>query len=203
MELARRIFSFSDPKTLIGLLDAAVVKDSTNVFKENESARIRREFHELMDWLSEKGFLTVGTDGALRVNTNKTDKKWLTGLWLESYCRATLARVLPAGTLIGFNVVKSVDERIGNEIDAMFLYGNCLHIVEVKAKGLLAGDVYKLGTIKENLGGLTARTCLLSSHPAFDALKARANKEGIQVIDSEFVWDETLLAERFRQWIGI
>ncbi len=120
------------------------------------------------------------------------------GRWLETYLAYELAHLFDAAPNLRerlhdasgpFVVRRRDDAKIANEVDAALLFDNRLFLFEVKngseAAGGLANDaIYRLGQLRQQLGGWLSAGVFVSARLASDVLRARARAFGVSVIDA-------------------
>lgn len=141
------------------------------------------------------------------------------GGWLEHHALRTLSDMRgelgrKLNDLQGSVQVKSLEKRsapVRNEIDVAVLYNNRLHIIECKtrvfddkgqpanADGAATDALYKLATLKRELGGIRAQAMLLSYQPVQPWHRERA-----KLLDIELVAADELraLPSRLKAWLG-
>jgi len=94
---------------------------------------------------------------------------------------------------------------VKNELDVVFLNDNSLHIIECKTgnlkkeKGVGGQVVYKLDSLTDNLGGLRARSMLVSLRQLKPTDQERAKQAGIRVCSGPSLKN---LQSEICQWLG-
>lgn len=149
--------------------------------------------HEVIDLFADAKVLDQ-VDGRL-VFADESARAFANGGWLEFHVHRALADLAPAEKITDHALNLTViapDGKTQNELDAVFLHGNRLHIVETKASNLAAagasGDakateaIYKLETLQK-LGGLRTRAMLVDYRGKLSAAdKTRAAASHIRVV---------------------
>lgn len=147
-------------------------------------------------------------DGKLTFSS-KESSSFANGGWLEAYVNSTLNTLKGEGVIQDGPYLNLHIQRFGktshNEIDACFMAGNSLHLIECKTRrmsgkrtaGVATDTVYKLDSISD-LGGLTTKSMLVSysllNEP--DSLRARDLK--IKVVQGRQLQQ---LKDELKKWI--
>lgn len=145
------------------------------------------------------------------VFADEAARAFANGGWLEFHIHRVLSDLAPLEKITDHALnlgVVAPDGRTRNELDAAFLHGNRLHIVETKASNLAAagssGDdkateaIYKLETLLK-LGGLRTRAMLVDYRGKLTAAdKARAAASHIRVVSGAQLKQ---LKGELRNWI--
>jgi hypothetical protein len=136
--------------------------------------------------------------GLLRIEShtvdflNEENRFYANGGWLENHVFAViygLRQHLPAiqDVVRGLQISRGNDN-VQNELDVTALSHNRLHIIECKTRRFShrkdagapgASAVYRLGSLKELLGGLSAKAMLISYQPLSRYTEQRASDLGI------------------------
>lgn len=165
--------------------------------------------HDIIDLFAEAKVLKEVKD--CLVFPDEAARNFANGGWLEFHIHRSLADLAPTANIsdhaLNLEVI-APDGKTKNELDAAFLQGNRLHIVEAKASNLAAtgasGDgkateaVYKLEALLK-LGGLRTRAMLVDYRGKLtDADKSRASASRIRVVSAGKIKQ---LKGELRQWI--
>ena len=148
---------------------------------------------DVVDLFAAAGILKAA-DGRL-IFADEAARAFANGGWLEFHIHRVLSDLAPEKKITDHAVnleVIAPDGKTKNELDAAFLHGNRLHIVETKASNLAAagasGDdkateaLYKLETLLK-LGGLRTRAMLVDYRGKLSAAdKARAAASRIRIV---------------------
>lgn len=110
------------------------------------------------------------------------------GIWLEHYTFEAIRRVVPESKNRVWRNIRIERDGGNNELDAAFLFGNTLYIVECKTRnmkrvGVADNAIYKLAVLSLR-SGLRAKGILVSANEVRPADKERAKALGIQVFDN-------------------
>ena len=110
------------------------------------------------------------------------------GVWLEHYTFETIRRVIPECRNRAWRNIRIERDGAENELDAAFLSGNTLYIVECKTRnmrrvGVADNAIYKLAILSLR-SGLRAKGVLVSANEVRPADKERAKALGIKVFDN-------------------
>lgn len=150
------------------------------------SDKNREAFDVLCTYFEKMGRLRV--QGSQCVFPTEADRFFVAGGWLENYVVSKLAQLglKPEGNIV-------VERGARNEIDAAFMYDECLYIVECKTCFYPTADdankvLYKLESLAK-LGGLKTKLVLVSYQPLPDASRKRAKDQGITVFCAEQLKD--------------
>lgn len=134
---------------------------------------------------------------------NREISGFLAGRWFEQYCAQAIRELgLKIRTFHG-----EVDkEGIRNELDVIFLYKGKLHLIEVKTANLKnnpkAQDVlHKLNSLRQYLGGYSAKTCLISLEKISTSAKGRAEVNNIMCIEG-VAGGEDRIKQQLKEWIS-
>ncbi len=136
--------------------------------------------------------------GLLKVNNRQVDfineknRFYANGGWLENHVFSViygLRQQLPAIQDLARGVeIARGDNTVRNELDVITLAHNRLHIIECKTRRFShrkdsgapgASAVYRLGSLKDLLGGLSAKAMLVSYQPLSHYTEQRASDLGI------------------------
>lgn len=140
---------------------------------------------------------------------NESSRFFANGGWLEDHVFATLYQLraefpqiqdLAQGVTVNRKLAKgSVD----NELDIAFVANNKLHIIECKTKKFAAGDAqatsYKLDALTDALGGIEAKSLLVSYRELSEYEMLRAQAQNIHVIAGRKL---PQLKHHLRLWIN-
>lgn len=137
-------------------------------------------------------------------------REFANGGWLELYVNSTLNALRGEGLIQDGPYMNLHIQRAGatshNEIDACFMAGNRLHLIECKTKRMsgrgtaqmTTDTMYKLDSISE-LGGLGSKSMLVSYRPVSTTDKQRAADLRIKVVEGRQL---QRLRSELIQWIG-
>ncbi|MDO5675296.1 MAG: DUF1887 family CARF protein [bacterium] len=123
---------------------------------------------------------------------------YLNGGWLEEFVYNTIVDMDVAGLNCRLNVnirwenqSPTAQGKTTNELDVAFTHRNRLHIISCKTSGLDKGGpdpvkgkeaLYELDSMADNVGGLFARSMLVSVHPPHETSCRRAKDLGIEIV---------------------
>lgn len=147
----------------------------------------RGVFGELLELFEAAGCLRRES-GRLRF-PDETRRFYVNGGWLEAHVYSTifgLRAELPEIHDLQASLEVTYGGEVRNEVDVAFLADNRLYVVECKTKRFSKSDgfadeaLYKLGTLDEQLGGLGARSLLVSYQPIRRSDYTRARQYGIR-----------------------
>ncbi len=140
------------------------------------------------------GIVTEGIEGSVNFNREE-DLFYLGGGWLEEYVFGVVADCVVPGLDLCMNVEiewrSQAKATTRNELDIAFTHRNRLHIISCKTSGLdrRGSDspkgkeaLYELDSLADNIGGLFARSMLVSAHQLGKASRQRADDLGIEVV---------------------
>lgn len=175
----------------------------------DERQRDSIALHEVIDLFADARVLK-SVEGRL-VFADEAARVFANGGWLEFHVHRVLSDLAPQEKITDHALnleVVAPDGKTRNELDAAFLHGNRLHIVESKASNLAAagasGDdkateaIYKLETLLK-LGGLRTRAMLIDYRGKLTAAdKARAAASRIRVVSGAQLKQ---LKGELRNWI--
>lgn len=139
-------------------------------------------------------------------------RQFANGGWLEFHVYRTLAELAPEMSIADHAInlcITHPDGKTRNELDAVFLHRNRLHIIEAKAANLSASGagndskateaIYKLETLLK-IGGLRTRAMLVDYRGRLnDTDKARASEAHIQIVSAAQLKN---LKGELRRWLG-
>jgi len=148
---------------------------------------------ELIDQFESHDFLRRDS-GCLRFPDEEA-RFFVNGGWLEYLVFDAVRQIRQHDPHIqdiarSVNVERQRDKKsVRNELDVAFLRNNRLHIIECKTRQFKgqdedshgAGTLYKLKSLKELMGGLQARTMVVTFHDFKTADHSRAKEMGIAV----------------------
>ncbi len=130
------------------------------------------------------------------------------GGWLEEYVTGLLfglrAEIRTLQDIAHGAVIERTisGKRLTNELDAVALVNNKLHLIECKTKRFAQGSgsatLYKLDSLNELMGGINGRAALVSFQPLSDAEKLRAKELHIAVMGPEQLKQ---LDQHLKRWI--
>ncbi|CAA6820318.1 MAG: DUF1887 domain-containing protein [uncultured Thiotrichaceae bacterium] len=161
---------------------------------------------DLLDKLEAQGII----DGNRRRLTFSSEaaRFFANGGWLEQYVLKTinaLKRDIPEIQETAMSLEVERGKKVRNELDVAFLADNKLHVIECKAKNFSKPDdnsgvetLYKLDSLTDVLGGMQARSLLISYKPLRGADQKRAGELKVQVIQEKQLQQ---LRSLLRQWI--
>lgn len=175
-----------------------------------------RSFQEVLDLFGNHGLLEI-RNNALHFGDEER-RFFCAGGWLEQHVLDTLHAMrgrlgARLNDLQGSVTVSALDARtrpVKNEIDVAVLYDNALHTIECKARVFAssrrpeeAGQaatqaLYKLATLRRELGGIRARAMLVSYQPVQPHHRERAAALDIKLIAGN---DLRHLSTSLRRWL--
>ena len=142
--------------------------------------------------------------------------RWCAGLWLEDHVYQQLDSLKKQPELqiqdlaesvevVYANKTKSQSDKVDNELDVIFLADNRLYVIECKTR-VFSGKttnnaseaIYKLATLKRELGGSQAKAMFISYYPVRDEDKRRADLLGVEICAGRQLQE---LSSRLRKWI--
>jgi len=112
---------------------------------------------------------------------------FVNGGWLEQQIFSLLWKIQKDGDAGIHDLAQGLEvsrNGVRNELDVAFLRNNRLHLIECKTKQVQQGGadmLYKLDALTDALGGLKARSLLVSYHPLNKADQRRAHEAGIAI----------------------
>jgi hypothetical protein len=219
-ELGRYLVAHADMVPAVGRLNriAAECGDSRRLTYEMDARDVEDQaFQALLDRFAEAKVVSVkGRNLSFR---DDLERRWCNGLWLEDYVAPIVQRLKGEPGLEIQDVTRSADvrfvgqgaqqgrlDRTDTELDCAFLAGNLLYVIECKTRRIRAdGDfdpsdaLYKLATLKREIGGSQARAMLASYYPLRDVDRRRAAILGIEVCAGRELPD---LEGRIRNWVA-
>ena len=174
--------------------------------KMDERQRDSRSLETLLRNFEDAGVLAV--ESGQITFAGEAERRFVKGGWLEEHVFSTLAR--NAGALhvrdkaCNLEVIDS--SNVKNELDAVFLARNRLHIIECKTARMdqpeapKANDtLFKLAEISRRIGGLASRGMLISYRPLGKAEKQLASALRIELVCAGELVN---LDQRMHDWIG-
>ncbi|WP_305908195.1 DUF1887 family CARF protein [Methylomarinum sp. Ch1-1] len=204
-QLARNIEVFSDA---LGSLNFYAAKaDNRECLSPEVKMDGRHDFWKLIDLFEHAG---LADKQGCRLRFRDEDARFIAnGGWLESYAYACCLNIKKSRNLqdVGQSVVVEKANNVKNELDVALLKDNRLHILECKTSQLSAKSpggpkadqmLYKLGSIRDNLAGLQARSMLVSANPLKDAHLQRARELKIETCSHR---ELQFLEEKLGEWI--
>ena len=163
---------------------------------------------QIGDLLVQGGIATPVMDGQVYIDTEES-LFYLGGGWLEEFVYNTIVDMSVPGLDCRLNVhiewLTPHTPKTRNELDIVFTHRNRLHIVSCKTSGIDRGGpdspkgkeaLYELDSMADNIGGLFARSMLLSAHAPQKASRQRAKDLGIEIVAGR---DILALGHRLRQ----
>ena len=166
----------------------------------------------ILDSLVENGWVKIlpaldkKTDIRIRFCDENT-RSFLNGRWLEDYAGMVLHQCLPPNTQVANVRVRNDRSGRPNELDILFIQGHSLHVVEVKTLRWNDDDnskqdtIHKLLSLKGQLGGLTAKGCLVSYQKLTSDVRSRALAANIFVIEGAALHPESNFKGKFKEWL--
>ena len=141
---------------------------------------------------------------------NEQARFFANGGWLEELTfsivrglRSEVHTIQDDGHSVEIQRTLSTDKPVKNELDVALLANNKLHVIECKTmrfKGEKASTtLYKLDTLSDVLGGMSARGMLVSYLPISESDMQRAKDLRIEVVSFRSLKN---LKQRLRQWIS-
>jgi len=164
--------------------------------------RAWKPLRDLLDLFASEGLLEVAGH-TVRFRDDEA-RFFVNGGWLEHHVFSGVQKIRTGNAHIhdlaqGLEVVRG---EVRNELDVAFLCDNRLHLIECKTKQFKQGGsdvVYKLDALTDALGGLRARSMLVSFQTLGKADRNRARQAGILVCEGRNI---QRLDEVIRHWIG-
>lgn len=134
---------------------------------------------------------------------NKEISGFLAGRWFEQYC-AQVIRELGLNIKIFHGEVDKEGRR--NELDVIFLYKGKIHLIEVKTANLKNNQkgqdvLHKLNSLRQDLGGFSAKACLISLEKITASTKKRAEGYKIKCIEG-VAGGEDRIKQLLKEWIA-
>ncbi|MCK9174861.1 MAG: DUF1887 family CARF protein [Desulforhopalus sp.] len=149
---------------------------------------------QLCALLLKGGIATPGVNGTANLNNEKS-RFYAKGGWLEEYVYGVVADERAPDLDLRMNVEiewqGKGDKPTKNELDVVFTWHNRLHVISCKTSALDQqgrdalkgkGALYELDSLSEKVGGLYARSMLVSVHGLSHVSLERARNLGIEVI---------------------
>ena len=149
---------------------------------------------------------------------SESNCRWLAGLWLEDHVFHVMDELRKQPSLQIQDLAESVEviyagkarsqqAKVDNELDILFLADNRLFVIECKTR-VFSGKtnnnaseaIYKLATLKRELGGSQARAMFVSYYPIRDEDKRRADLLGVELCTGRQLQE---LPSRLRKWISL
>ncbi len=206
--LAKEVKRFSGPLTVLNALAASAVETLLSTpmpahYFENS------EMREMLDLFCTEKLFEVDPEFRLRF-PDESARFFVNGGWLEEHVYSllfNLRKEVPTIQDVARNIrflwdeVGNPKEDVENEIDVAFLADNRLYLIECKTKKYDndANDVlYKLGILRDNLGGREARAMFISYQKLTDKTRRRAAELNIQVYELAEI---KRLEETLKCWI--
>lgn len=155
--------------------------------KEKSSTALRN----LIAQYQEFAYLTE-KDGRIVFSTEEK-RKFVAGGWLEQYVGSCLMEIKGVTPWLNVKIVEEEEGKapiISNEIDALFMFGPHLFLVECKTGVMKQANnhdndiVYKVNNLTK-VGGLNTHLIVVSYRKMKAVAKRRAEKLGMLVIDGE------------------
>ncbi len=136
---------------------------------------------------------------------NEEKRRFLNGTWLEKCVFNIVSELIPGTKVYQSAVVKHGKNK--NEFDVMFIYNNRLHLIEVKTCIFKQNNnnqdiVHKLTSLADDVGGLSAKRCIVSYYPLDSYLTARAKDKNTEVISDNLVRNRNQLKGLLKKWIS-
>lgn len=156
---------------------------------------------KLLELAQQQGLLTIEEAYNQITFTRAEVAEYFCGGWVEEYVFLKFTGTLPPSQYtLGAQITHSVSKS-SNEIDGIAVAHNRALIIECKAKkqDQAQEDIYKLGQLVKQVGGLMARGLYVSARPVSDTDRARATEYGVDVLAGE---ELTSLSDYLRRWKG-
>jgi len=162
-----------------------------------------RELNELIDLFAGQGLLELQGD-ILQFNDEEA-RFFINGGWLEHHVFSVVQQLRKSGMAI-HDMAQSLKvnrgDDVGNELDVAFLYENNLFLIECKTSQFKQGSgadvLYKLDSLTDDLGGLRAKSMLVSYQKISESVKNRAKNNHIQLCVGQ---DLHRLDQHLRRWM--
>ena len=146
------------------------------------------ELESILGKFMDCGFVNT-YDGRTWTFRDEEARDFANGFWLEEYCYLQMAKHKEKLQAYGMSLeVKDFKgQSLENEIDAAFLFNNSIYFVECKTlrftetKG--ADIIYKADCLRDELGGMRAKSIILSYRPLKRQHLERAKKYGVEIFD--------------------
>ena len=145
-------------------------------------------------------------------------RKWCNGGWLEEYVKSVLANMRGKKLIDDYAANIELDYRnhikgaqkdaVQNEIDAAFSKNNQLYLIECKTSDLTkegkfvskaAEAIFKLNTLRRDLGGAFGRGMIVSVFEPREEDKERARELGLRLVFGTRLLG---LEKEISQWIS-
>ncbi len=169
----------------------------------------------VLERLAQDGLISLKGVQLSFLNTGNC--RWLAGLWLEDHVYRVMSELkkepelqvqdlAESAEVIYANKARSQADKVDNELDVVFLADNRLYVIECKTR-VFSGKktntsaseaIYKLATLKRELGGSQAKAMFVSYYPVRDEDKRRADLLGVEICTGRQLQE---LSSRLRKWI--
>lgn len=167
----------------------------------------------LLDKIRDTGLIALRGNEVHFASPNSRDL--CNGLWLEEFCYREAeklkgelgGKLQDLGRSLAIRGRGRGRELVDNELDIAVLYDNRFYLVECKTRHFNSkGDpeveeaLYKLATLRRNVGGLYGKGLLVSAYPLADKHKRRAAALDIAVCDGAN--GVAGIRSHLRNWLG-
>ena len=184
----------------------AMKAENDNRVSMDESAQKNPALLDMLDELEALNFISV-SDNRITFENEKS-RFFCNGGWLETYVFSLLRGLTSEVRHIqdhtyGAEITRKVNGReVKNELDAVALVNNKLHILECKTGKMEDSNVtamlYKLDSLNELIGDVRGRAALITFHDVNDSVLARAAELQIQVFGPRLLGN---LKTHLRNWL--
>ncbi|MBM9520564.1 DUF1887 family protein [Desulforhopalus vacuolatus] len=179
---------------LVSEYDDALKRRRAPPYCAVEAEQLGEGGEKLCALLLKGGVATPGMNGAANLN-DEASRFYAKGGWLEEYVYGVVADEKIPGLDLRMNVEiewqGKGNKPTKNELDVVFTWHNRLHVISCKTSALDQqgrgaprgkGPLYELDSLSEKVGGLYARSMLVSVHGLNEASLERARNLRIEVI---------------------
>lgn len=193
-------------------------RDAGRLFHDMKDDAIHKEeYQALLDKYQRQGLIHLKRN-ELRF-ASEDARNWCLGTWLEDFIAGVVQRLRPDPDLRIQDTMHSVEvryvgeertrgqrDRAENELDVVILANNQLYLIECKTRAMKTrtrfdptDSLYKLATLKRELGGSQARAMLASYFDISDVHRRRAKVLGLEVCAGREIRE---IESRIRRWIA-
>lgn len=207
------IMKFRDPSELQVILEGLRIlnKYASKSVKPNNRIEVPIErkdrshlgFNEICEELEKLEFLLPSGSALIKFKNHET-AEFLAGKWFEKYCAMVFKNLFPQLPI--FHGEMFITGQTKNEFDLVFLKDSKIFIGEVKASHLSEESpkhspiIYKLDSLKNNVGGKSSQACLISLDEVNNEIKGRCKTNKIFYID-KILGRVDILEKQIKEWL--
>lgn len=207
------IMKFRDPSELQVILEGLRIlnKYASKSVKPNNRIEVPIErkdwshlgFNEICEKLEKLEFLLPSGSALIKFKNHET-AEFLAGKWFEKYCAMVFKNLFPQLPI--FHGEMFITGQTKNEFDLVFLKDSKIFIGEVKASHLSEESpkhspiIYKLDSLKNNVGGKSSQACLISLDEVNNEIKGRCKTNKIFYID-KILGRVDILEKQIKEWL--